>query len=281
MQTKLLPLTGFRAIAVYFVFLHHWYRTIGIPASFLPYVFECHIGVTLFFVLSGYLMALRYAEFEKNLEIKKILHFYWARATRILPVFWLLTLAHFLFVYLTLRQWDRTSFFLNLLVVKGWSQSYFLSGIPQAWSMTVELTFYLLAPFLIAAVARGLGFWVWLLITSLGIFHALILWVPVPLPGEMSSFYFTALYTFLGRCFEFLFGIGIALFYRGKNFQSGNKKLAWWSYGSFIFILASPFILSLFKESSNSLGSSLGFYTIRGAAFNNLILPEVRRAFHT
>ncbi|MGQ7387973.1 acyltransferase family protein, partial [Streptococcus suis] len=52
-------LTGVRAIAAFLVFFHHFNRT-----DFSYPVFrtlnEFHMGVTLFFVLSGFLICLRY-----------------------------------------------------------------------------------------------------------------------------------------------------------------------------------------------------------------------------
>ena len=40
---------------------------------------------------------------------------------------------------------------LNYTLFKGFSDNYIFTGIPQSWSLTVEMTFYCLAPFLYVA----------------------------------------------------------------------------------------------------------------------------------
>ncbi|RFP64147.1 hypothetical protein D0N36_15690 [Hymenobacter lapidiphilus] len=61
-------LTGIRAIAAYMVFFHHFniFKNSASPvgAFFEQLCEEWHIGVTIFFVLSGLLISLRY--FEKS-----------------------------------------------------------------------------------------------------------------------------------------------------------------------------------------------------------------------
>jgi peptidoglycan/LPS O-acetylase OafA/YrhL len=59
-------LTGIRAIAAYMVFVHHYNsfdpKIVGQPVY--DFFNELHIGVTFFFVLSGFLIAYKY--FDKG-----------------------------------------------------------------------------------------------------------------------------------------------------------------------------------------------------------------------
>ena len=63
MNKEIFPsLTGIRAIAAYMVFIHH-YNTFA-NKGLHDFFGEFHIGVTLFFVLSGFLIAHRYYNIE-------------------------------------------------------------------------------------------------------------------------------------------------------------------------------------------------------------------------
>ena len=63
LSTTYLPaLTGVRALAAYLVFLHHFnpFQPQGVTQFLHRIVLEFHIGVPIFFVLSGFLITLRY-----------------------------------------------------------------------------------------------------------------------------------------------------------------------------------------------------------------------------
>src|SRR5690606_2917117 len=56
-------LTGVRAVAAFLVFIHHMRPPDGVLPHFLQlYLTAGHIGVSIFFVLSGFLIAYRYEE---------------------------------------------------------------------------------------------------------------------------------------------------------------------------------------------------------------------------
>ena len=83
-------LTTLRAIAALMVYLHHVnpfpakYHILGLPVWGI--INEFHIGVTFFFVLSGFLIANRY--FDTRVSFKKYI---WNRFTRIYPVYFLIS----------------------------------------------------------------------------------------------------------------------------------------------------------------------------------------------
>ena len=67
-ENKYLPaLTGIRIIAAYMVFFHHYNPINKDFFGIVIYNFftELHVGVTLFFVLSGFLITHRYYDFSK------------------------------------------------------------------------------------------------------------------------------------------------------------------------------------------------------------------------
>lgn len=89
------PLTGIRAIAAYLVYIHHYnpfsVQRFGVPIHL--FTNEFHVGVTFFFVLSGFLIAYRYMEM-KNFSWKNFLI---NRAARIYPIWFILTIVSFIF----------------------------------------------------------------------------------------------------------------------------------------------------------------------------------------
>src|SRR4030095_12582053 len=97
---------------------------------------EMHVGVTLFFVLSGFMITWRYD--RRGPQTESFLRGYFVnRFARIYPLYLALMVPTMLLGGIpSLRAW-----FLNLTVF-----TCFEAGIPQAWSLRVEECFYLSAP---------------------------------------------------------------------------------------------------------------------------------------
>ena len=153
MKHRFSALTGLRAIAAMLIFCFHFRKfwLAHLPKIFTLILKECHIGVSIFFVLSGFLIAYTYQ--DRPLESgRDYLKYLAIRLARIFPVYLLI---------LTLKYLDQgfpspKETFLNYTLLKGFSDKYNLSGIPQSWSLTVELTFYLLAPLIFSLAKQRL-----------------------------------------------------------------------------------------------------------------------------
>jgi peptidoglycan/LPS O-acetylase OafA/YrhL len=203
-------LTGIRAIAVLMVYFHHFNpfaESTGLAYSFFA---EFHIGVTLFFVLSGFIITHKYfLHPSPPLSV-----YFWNRFTKIYPVFFVLTLLTFLSRAIYFGQFgeeDALIFFVNVLLLKGYFSELLFSGVAQAWTLTVEETFYLSAPILALAWKR---------------WHLPLLLLPLTIIGSgiliqnlfkdlfpfgfLGDLQFLFNFTFFGRCFEFLLGMGLA-----------------------------------------------------------------------
>jgi len=136
---------GLRAIAALSVLVHHaayfsGYESVG---KLGPWLALLSAGVILFFVISGFLL---YRPFvAADLTGRKptaVSTFYRRRLLRIIPAYWLALTVIALLPY-------------NAAMFDHWPRYYFLfqiylpgsqAGIPQAWSLSVELAFYLLIP---------------------------------------------------------------------------------------------------------------------------------------
>src|SRR5688572_20487665 len=150
-------LTALRAVAALLVFLYHFGRQgLGDLAGIV--VGQGHVGVTVFFVLSGFLITVRYyprfAAGEAGLAA-----YFVKRAARILPLYYVvLTLTHVL---------TSGSVPVDAAHLPEWTLTQALFGpslesltVPTSWSLTVEECFYATAPLLFVAVVwwrRRLG----------------------------------------------------------------------------------------------------------------------------
>jgi peptidoglycan/LPS O-acetylase OafA/YrhL len=221
-------LTGVRALAAYVVYFYHFNpfsATQGPNEALLWALFDKfnHLGVATFFVLSGFLIAVRYSE-DSNWSWHWATRYLWKRVARIYPLYGLLTCLTFLVF------WQRPSYdiygvwtsysrldkvlvpVLNLTLLRGFFDRFLYSGLLQGWSLTVEECFYLSAPLLLLSSRRkpvALLLWP---VGLLGIGAVLVAsFLPHPLHGGFfASYGFMVESTFLGRSSEFITGIALA-----------------------------------------------------------------------
>lgn len=147
----------FRGIAVLAVILYH------LPNSKLPGGLQ---GVTIFFVVSGFLMAKNTIRDEKNRQFS-FLHFYYKRIKRIYPfLLFSLVVSIFILGISNIRLIGNIRSELPSLIFgyNNWWQlnqgvsyfeSYFNASLfKHYWSLSVELQFYLIWPFLFIVMKR-------------------------------------------------------------------------------------------------------------------------------
>jgi peptidoglycan/LPS O-acetylase OafA/YrhL len=201
-------LTGLRAVAAYLVFLHHYNP--ASPGTLAHRVFDQgYIGVTVFFVLSGFLIYHRYADDyfrQKNWSWRRYLQ---NRFARIYPLYALLLL-----ITVGVTTWrgypiPLSVFSLNVTLLKGFFDTYKFSGVAQTWSLTVEVCFYLMAPLLFLLLRRWGPFWLTAGLVGTGV----VLWATggqLTYYGVFGTLPFVFFYTFFGRGFEFVVGMWLA-----------------------------------------------------------------------
>ncbi len=201
-------LTGLRAIAAYLVFIHHYNP--GSPGTIAHQVFDQgYIGVTIFFVLSGFLIYHRYADAyfrQVNWSWRRYLQ---NRFARIYPLYALLLLITAGVTAWREHPMSLSVFGLNVTLLKGFFNDYKFSGIAQSWSLTVEVCFYLLAPLLFLGLKRWGPFWLTASLVGTGV----LLWATIgqlAYHGLVATLPFVFFYTFFGRGFEFVVGMWLA-----------------------------------------------------------------------
>ncbi len=265
-------LTSIRAIAALMVYLHHFnpfnrnQNFLGIPVWGITK--ELHIGVTIFFVLSGYLITIRY--FEKEVGFKRFL---WNRITRIYPVYFLITFLTFL--YEVLQSGFTLSllkvFFLNITFLRGFFDNMKFTLVAQGWSLTVEEMFYLLAPLTFLLIIKyGKKMLIFIPI-CLGILGWLIGYVSTKLDLDFwGDNNFTFHYTYLGRSFEFMWGVFLALFIKDRNLDQ-FKKLGNPYFGILMAVVAAYGLYKIGEVNNSEFGSMTQF----GTVINTVLIPIV------
>jgi peptidoglycan/LPS O-acetylase OafA/YrhL len=114
-------------------------------------------GVALFFVLSGFLLALpmlrAVAEGRRG---PRPAAYYWRRALRVLPVYWL-TVVVALVLFPGKEGVSAADWVRNLLLGQIYGWAWLREGLTHTWSLCTEVSFYLVLPILVALLGRLSG----------------------------------------------------------------------------------------------------------------------------
>ena len=235
MKKKFPALTGLRFIAAMLVFFHHndYKEKEGLLYQFTS---ELHIGVTLFFVLSGFLITYNYFDYEK-LNIKR---FFINRFARIYPIYFALTTITF-FIYFHKKMYSLffilQLYFCNITFIRGFSDKYKFSGIGPGWSLTVEEMFYILSPIIFFLIRKNINYRFTLpfIILFLGFIINSVFSV-LNISWLINSNLFLLDFTFFGRSFEFFAGIGLAIFVLNNKKVLKPKLITY--FGVFMLFLS-------------------------------------------
>jgi peptidoglycan/LPS O-acetylase OafA/YrhL len=159
---EVVALTSLRGMAAVWVVLFHLQPLLfdALPGSLplRPLIAAGRFAVPLFFVLSGYVLSLRYAHELSALHTPALLRFWWLRLGRIYPVHLLTLLVSLLLV--ARRGWPDDDghtpqqFVANLSLTHAWQRSFSLSWNYPSWSISSEWFAYLLFPWLAAGLFR-------------------------------------------------------------------------------------------------------------------------------
>jgi peptidoglycan/LPS O-acetylase OafA/YrhL len=149
-------LTFTRFIAAIAIVLFHF----GTSAFPFNYEFvqlllsKANIGVSYFFILSGFVMVIAYSS---RIKVLKPQEYYLNRFARIYPIYALaLTIATF--GTIIKHNFDFMAFFSNATVIQAWLPKYSLSINSPGWSLSVEFFFYLLFPVLLNSIYNKYSF---------------------------------------------------------------------------------------------------------------------------
>lgn len=263
-------LTGIRFLAGVMNFLHHFniFQVKHFGIAIRKFVYEFHIGLTIFFVLSGFLISYRYAErIPKSLS--QLREYFINRFARVFPIYFILTTIVFIpFVCNSSFFENIVAYILNITFVKGFFLDFKNTGIGPGWSLTVEETFYFLFPLIIISAKYVKLIFQPLIFFATGI----LLWLVfrhVSFYGFFKNLDLIAGYTFFGRCFEFYCGILLANYIKAKKETfSIQRKIPLLTTAS-CFYMVSCIIWLAVNRTIHSGGTHIFFENL----INNIILP--------
>ena len=192
-------LTGLRIIAAALVFASHVPKPDGFNPTVMRWMNSGYNGVTLFFVLSGFVLTLNY---PTGVDTRR---YFVARFARVYPLYLLV---------LTVSVWDRWrlgqpvhGLWQHILGVQAWSpdvqNAMGINGV--AWSVSVELFLYAMFPLLIIParrVARGSA--VAVLTVAVALLAAVTAWFAVFHPELAHRWLY---WTPLSRLVDFVAGM--------------------------------------------------------------------------
>lgn len=203
------------------------------------------IGVFVFFAISGFILALPFAKHHlQNGQKVSLRSYFWRRITRLEPpyIFWMCVL----FIVLLMKGDDSFSKLFphlgaSLLYVHNIAFADYSTINPVAWSLEIEIQFYLLAPFLAYIFFR------W---SSIMLRRALMIGGIVAILLAQQYFGWAALpykLSILWQLHYFLIGFLIADFFL-TEWKGANKGLGNWLWDIFAPI---AFLVMCFSWSSD------------------------------
>lgn len=251
-ERRIPSLDGLRAISILLVLLgHSASRFVAAAPALRPLSFlfdDAQVGVSVFFVISGYLITgLLLAELDRTDQIR-LRRFYWRRAFRILPAFYA-----FLALIALLGLWHviavesgdvaRAGLFVWNYVPSPsrWDQSWWVG---HSWSLSVEEQFYLLWPATLLVLRR-----------KRAVRLAVVLILLVPVVRVASYFLFPAFRGRLGmmlhtRVDTLMFGCLLSLLSDGDLPRRLYERIArfrlHWFAAAFLLV-AAPLLADRFR----------------------------------
>jgi peptidoglycan/LPS O-acetylase OafA/YrhL len=172
-------LTALRFFAALAIVVHH---SIGIllPAGYMTGT-PLDAGVSFFFVLSGFILTYVH---QDGMQGMSRIRFYQARFARIWPatmfslIVLVLLLPHTMYLPFLVINWTGglalTVIASFVLLIQSWIPipAYYFSFNAVAWSVSDEMFFYLVFPFLLLSLSRT---WYWKLLLIMGLGLAMVL----------------------------------------------------------------------------------------------------------
>ncbi|MDR6922133.1 MULTISPECIES: acyltransferase [Chryseobacterium] len=252
-------LDGVRAVAVIMVMFFHFFQNIDSSSSIIKLSLFGKTGVSLFFVLSGFLITRILLNTKEKTSYFK--SFYTRRALRIFPLYFLFLFIYY-FIFPLVSDWHLASFSeqiwywtftQNFAMTFGWDNF----GPNYYWSLAVEEHFYLFWPLILYYCPIKKIKWTVLFLCILSFLTRVIL-----IKNNIEE----SLFTF-ARLDELALGSFLAILERENKLISSNSKKF---FAAFIISLFPLFYLT-FKNGSYSLLDNSIRHLVLGLVYTSFV----------
>ena len=198
-----------RGIAALFVFVYHVYHILRIYIDItLPFVEFFHIGVDIFFIISGFIITYIVSKTDV-IDASYILKFIKSRFMRIFPAYFFVTVPIFFVYFYVLgnpRGFTWISLLKSLLFLPFDSNGDWYPVLGVGWTLNYEVFFYGLI--VLSLILMGKRYY-------LGVSFFIVLSVTIPFFGVSLDFPFS--FWFDPIILEFLIGMQLGFIYVKKN----------------------------------------------------------------
>jgi peptidoglycan/LPS O-acetylase OafA/YrhL len=151
---RLPALTGARIFAALAVYASHLGAPHASPAALTAFFASGYMGVTLFFTLSGFVLAINYFDDLRQPHLSQLWNYLVARFARIYPLY--ILVLFYIIVHDHAYGMSIAGWWEHVLAIQAWSPNvvtaYSFNG--PAWSISVEFFLYASVPLLFPLLAR-------------------------------------------------------------------------------------------------------------------------------
>lgn len=222
--SRIPSLDGLRAISISMVLASHVAANIPVLEKhpLVSYtIFNGNRGVSVFFVISGFLITSLLLKEEQATGRISIRDFYVRRVFRILPPFWVFLAMVAVLWRLGTIQTSWSNLGIAFTFLRDYISGDWWTG--HSWSLSVEEQFYLLWPAVLVFTGRRRSLWI-----------ASVLIVTVPLIRILSHILITGKlgpienFMFHMRVDSLMFGCALAMVYRNQRFARFAERILKW-----------------------------------------------------
>ncbi|BBW23106.1 acyltransferase [Enterobacter kobei] len=258
-------LTIFRFVAAFYVFVFHAYLRFKIefPLWIEAIIRNGAVGMTFFFVLSGFVMA-----WTSRNGIKK--DYFPSRIKRIIPAYYFMGLITIPFLDFNNTYKALSQIILFIFTAQSWYPiTFFEWNFIGSWSVSTEMFFYLIFPLVFPLISRHplLFVLVSFLISSMIVHIALNVGITKLLP----DFYVGPIY----RLPEFLFGVALGCTY-SKGVRLGIYSIPLAIVAAYLLLFISPYenIGWMSNNYATVLSTGIIVYVLASVNFKKCLLTN-------
>jgi len=213
-EKKINALTFVRFLAALIVVFFHFGQKTWLARVASPLITSGPQMVSLFFVLSGFVLTISHFHREKE----NPLDFYVARLARIFPAYFIALILSYLFFNTNSLVNGPLGLVLSLTFLQSWIPRFPLTLNSPGWSLSIEVFFYLTFPFILFWIKKRKASWKTVLVTSIVFYLVtqviLTYFLNSKFYGGEPSISYDLIYYFpLSHLSSFILGIAGGLYY--------------------------------------------------------------------